>query len=59
MALNYYQLITLVEVSQKVLNISGLVTNAIFFLVLVIIFWQPILLRFKQLFLYLKRTFSN
>ena len=59
MALNYYQLITLVEVRQKVLNISGLVTNAIFFLFLAIILGHPILLRFKQLFLKLKRNWCN
>ena len=35
-AVNYYQVTTLVEVEQKVHNISGLVTNAIFFLFLAI-----------------------
>ena len=47
MAVNYYQLVTLVEVSPKVLNVSGLVINAIFFLFLVITFGPPILLCLK------------
>jgi hypothetical protein len=59
MALNYYQLVTLVEVEQKILNISGLATNAILFLFMVIILGQPILLRFKQLFKNLKHTYIN
>ena len=44
---------------KEEMNISGLVTNAIFFLFLVIIFWQPILLRLKQLFMHLKRSGNN
>jgi hypothetical protein len=38
MVINYYQLVTLVEVSPEVLNVSGLVTNEIFFLFLAITF---------------------
>ena len=41
MILNYYQLSTLVEVDPKVLNVSGLVISAIFFLFIAITFGQP------------------
>jgi hypothetical protein len=59
MAINYYQLVTLVEVSPNVLNVSGLVTNAIFFLFLVITFGQPSLLCLKQLLIRMKRIRAN
>jgi hypothetical protein len=59
MAINYYQLVTLVEVSPKVLNISGLVINAIFFLFIVITCGQPSLLCFKKLFIGIKRIIAN
>ena len=59
MAINYYQLVTLVEISPKVLNISGLVINAIFFLFLVITLGQPSLLCLKQLLIYMKRILAN
>jgi hypothetical protein len=59
MAINYYQLVTLVEVSPKVLNVSGLVINAIFFLFLAITFGQPSLLCLKQLFICMKRILAN
>ena len=59
MAVNYYQLVTLVEVSPEVLNVSGLVTNEIFFLFLAITFGQPSLLCLKQLFVRMKRIFAN
>jgi len=38
MAINYYQLVTLVEISPNVLNASGLVVNAIFFVFIAITF---------------------
>ena len=44
MAVNYYQLVTLVEVKQKVLNFSGWGINTIFFLFMVITLGQPSLL---------------
>ena len=59
MAMNYYQLVTLVEVSPNVLNVSGLVVNAIFFLFLVITFGQPSILCLKQLFIRMKKTLVN
>jgi len=59
MAINYYQLVTLVEVSPKVLNVSGLVTNEIFFLFLAITFGQPSLLCMKQLFFRMKRILAD
>ena len=59
MALNYCQLVALVEVSSKVLNINGLITNFIFFLFLVIILGQHSLLNFKHLLSIVKRTFIN
>ena len=59
MAINYYQLVTLVEVSPKVLNVSGLVINAIFFLFLAITLGQPSLLCLKQLFIHIKRILAN
>jgi len=49
MSVNYYQLITLFEVSEKVLNASGLVINAIFFLFLVVTLGLPSLLSLKHL----------
>ena len=58
MAINYYQLVTLVEVNPKVLNVSGLVINAIFFLFLAITFGQPSLLCLKQLFIRMKQILS-
>ena len=51
---NYYQLTTLVEVNEKVLNVSGLVIHSIFFLFLVVTLGQPNLLCLKQLFMNLK-----
>ena len=59
MAINYYQLVTLVEVSPKVLNVSGLAINAIFFLFLVITFGQPSLFCLKQLFVCIKWIHTN
>jgi len=59
MAINYYQLVTLVEVNPKVLNVSGLVTNAIFFLFLAITFGPPSLLCIKQLFIRIKRILTK
>jgi hypothetical protein len=59
MAISYYQLVTLVEVNPKVLHISGLVMNAIFFLFLAITFGQPSLLCIKQLCIKMKRIYSN
>ena len=59
MAMNYYQLITLVEYKQKVLNVSGLVNNAIFFFFLLITLGSPSLLCLKKLFTYLKRPSSS
>ena len=57
LAINYYQLVTLVEVSPKVLHVSGLVTNTVSFLFLIITFGQPSLLCLKQLVLHSKRIF--
>ena len=59
MAINYYQLITLVEINQKVLNFSGLVTNAIVFLFLVITLGEPSLLCLKKVIVYMKRIQDN
>jgi hypothetical protein len=59
MAINYYQLVTLVEVSPKVLNVSGLVMNAIFFLFLALTFGQPSLLCLKLLIIRMKRIHTN
>jgi hypothetical protein len=59
MAINFYQLVTLVEVSPNVLNVSGLVVNAIFFLFLAITLGQPSLLCLKQLFVRMKRILVN
>ena len=59
MAINYYQLVTLVEVSPKILNVSGLVINAIFFLFLVMTFGQPSLLCLKQLVIHMNRILTN
>jgi len=58
-AINYYQLVTLVEVSPKVLNVSGLVINAIFFLFLAITLGQPSLLCLKQILIRMQRTPAN
>ena len=59
MIVNYYQLVTLVEANQKVLNASGLAMNQIFFVYIVIILGQPSLLCLKNLFKYFKRNRSN
>ena len=59
MAINYYQLVTLVEVSPKVLNVSGLVINALFFLFLGITLGQPSLHCLKQLVINMKRILAN
>ena len=59
MVVNYYQLTTLIEVEQKVLNFSGLATDAIFFLFLAITLGQPSLDCIKKLVKYIKRTRDN
>ena len=59
MAINYYQLVTLVEVNPKVLNVSSLVVNAIFFLFLANTLGQPSLLCLKQLVIHMKRILAN
>jgi hypothetical protein len=56
---NYYQLTTLVEVNEKVVNISGLVIHSIFFLFLLVTLGQPNLLCLKQLIMNRKRNRAN
>ena len=59
MMVNYYQLATLVEVDPKVLNVSGLVINAIFFVFIAISFGQPSLLSLKLLLINMKQSPAN
>ena len=57
MAVNYYQLVTLVEDNQKVLNISGWVVNIITFIFMAVTFGYPSLIYLKKLVLFIKRTY--
>jgi len=59
MAVNYYQLVTLVEADQKVLNFSGWVVNIITFIFTAITFGYPSLVCLKKLVVYIKRTHFN
>ena len=59
MVVNYYQLVTLVEVNQKVLNYSGWVVNIISFIFMVITFGYPSLICMKKLVVNIKRTHFN
>jgi hypothetical protein len=59
MAVNYYQLVTLVEADQKVLNFSGWVVNIITFIFMAITFGYPSLICLKKLVLFIKRTYFN
>jgi len=59
MVVNYYQLLTLVEADQKVLNISGWVVNIITFIFMAMTFGYPSLVCLKKLVVYLKRTHFN
>jgi len=59
MVVNYYQLVTLVEVNQNVLNYSGLVVNIITFIFTAITFGYPSLVCLKKLVVYIKRTYFN
>ena len=59
MAVNYYQLVTLVEADQKVLNFSGWVVNIITFIFTAITFGYPSLVCLKKLVVYIKRTYFN
>ena len=59
MILNYYQLSTLVEVDPKVLNVSGLVISAIFFLFIAITFGQTNLFCLKLLLINMKQSQAN
>jgi len=59
MAVNYYQLVTLVEADQKVLNFSGWVVNIITCIFLAITFSYPGLICLKKLVLYIKRIYFN
>ena len=59
MAVNFYQLVTLVEADQKVLNISGWVVNIITFIFMAVTFGYPSLIYLKKLVLFIKRTYFN
>ena len=59
MAVNYYQLVTLVEVSQSVINCSGWVVNIISFIYMAITLGYPSLICLKKLAVYIKRTHFN
>jgi hypothetical protein len=59
MVVNYYQLVTIVEVNQNVLNYSGLVVNIITFIFMAITFGYPSLLYLKKLVVYMKKTYFN
>jgi hypothetical protein len=59
MVVNYYQLVTLVEVNQKVLNCSGWVVNIITFIFTAITFGYPSLICLRKLVVYIKRTYFN
>jgi hypothetical protein len=56
---NYYQLVTLIEDKQKVLNACGLVTVLFIFLFMVLNFGQPSLLCLKHLVRYVRRALHN
>jgi hypothetical protein len=47
MAVNYYQLVTMVESDQKVLNFSGLGINMIFYIYMIITLGYPSLKCFR------------
>jgi len=59
MVVNYYQMVTLVEADQKVLNFSGWVVNIISFIYMAITFGYPSLVCLQKLVVYLKRTHFN
>ena len=59
MVVSYYQLVTLVEVNQKVLGFSGWVVNIITFIFMVITLGYPSLICLKNLVAYIKRTNYN
>jgi len=56
---NYYQLVTLVEVNQNVLNYSGWVVNTLSFMFMAITFGCPSLICLKKLVVQIKRTYFN
>ena len=57
--MNYYQLVTLVEVNQNVLNYSGWAVNVIIFIFMVITLGYPSLIYMKKLVVYIKRNHVN
>jgi len=59
MVVNYYQLVTLVEVNQNVLNFSGWAINMISFLFMAVTFGYPSFICLKKLVVYIKRTHFN
>jgi len=59
MVVNYYQLVTLVEVNQNVLNLSGWVTNKLLFIFMAITLGYPSLICLRKLVAYIKRTHFN
>jgi hypothetical protein len=59
MVVNYYQLVTLVEINQNVLIFSGWAINIISCLFIGITFGYPSLVYLKKLVVYFKRTHFN
>jgi len=59
MVVNYYQLVTLVEVNQKVLIFIGWGVNIICFIFMVITFGHPSLICLKKLVVYFKSIYFN
>jgi len=59
MAVNYYQLVTLVEDNQKVLNFSGWVVNIITFIFMALTFSYPGSICLKKLVVFIKRTYHK
>jgi len=59
MVVNYYQLVTLVEVNQKVLICSGWIVNIISFVFMAVTLGYPSLICLKKLVVYIKRTHFN
>ena len=59
MVVNYYQLVTLVEINQKVLNVNGWVVNIISFIFMAITLGYPSLIFLKKLILFIKKTKVN
>ena len=59
MMVNYYQLVTLVEINQNVLNYSGWVVNIISLIFMAITLGYPSLNCLRKLVVFIRRTYFN